>query len=758
MAFPLNDTRATNLNSTSPVRTVSNSDYDVTYHTAQSSMASNIESPPSSPFVANVVDRKDNQENISPFRLARMSTNGPIDREPTSALKMLKSRPSPTGATPRRPDDFIRSPRKLSAPEKRFPVKPSSPQRSPVAETTLNIEEVLRENEGLTKAIEILEDEESDFNDHVSDHTSTTLGASQESEELNMDDTVVSTFSTFSAIPDMTSFAKLGHTPSKSIANVSTPRRSHMSTPPTARRSLAAGSDSSTPRTAHKYTTSREDTNLILDFTEQFNGLSGRTYQNPARLARQSPLKSGSDSTWGSQTPSASRNMSNLLDFDIPPAPTPRSMPSITPRELESLKSTFLSEISSLKASLSGKDAEVQSLKTAVVDAEKRVGESMEQVREERSFKEQLAAEKEEWDNRGREMEAVLRNVKEEIVHGEREIEELEGRLEESERRREMAEIMAQDAQRNMASMRAGKGMGMHSPITPTAEHSSSDHKSDACSCGGKTVEAAVEKVSRELHTLYKEKHETKVAALKKSYERRWEKKVKELESQVEDLTKDNEELKLGRDTTITRVALPSKEELEKQAARDARAKQLEAELEGLSEVVKSVKQDNVDLRNLLDEERVEKGKLKQAVDDMIPLCAAFDEMLAGQIETANNTPTPPPSATSPKPPPTDKTEHVRRSLSRASGLRAPGSHLSYSGESRIGRGGFGAPAGMGITHERTRSGSSHGSGPNPGASSIRPGSGMGYAAHASHRSGIMSSIEKMGSYKGREQQLQHQG
>ena len=51
-------------------------------------------------------------------------------------------------------------------------------------------------------------------------------------------------------------------------------------------------------------------------------------------------------------------------------------MPSITPRELESLKSNFLSEISSLKASLSGKEAEVQSLKTAVGDAEKRVSYS----------------------------------------------------------------------------------------------------------------------------------------------------------------------------------------------------------------------------------------------------------------------------------------------------------------------------------------------------------------------------------------------
>jgi DNA repair exonuclease SbcCD ATPase subunit len=359
----------------------------------------------------------------------------------------------------------------------------------------------------------------------------------------------------------------------------------------------------------------------------------------------------------------------------------------------------------------------VQSLKTAVGDAEKRVGESMEQIREERNMKEQLAAEKEEWEKRGREMEAVLRNVKEEIVHGERERDDLEGRLEETERRREAAEIMAQEAESKMAAMRAGK--------TPPASDSDG-FKSGECSCGGRAVELAVEKVSRELHTLYKEKHETKVAALKKSYERRWEKKIKDLEGQIEDLTKENEDLK--RDMTMTRVEpknpLEVTEDLEKQAAKDAKTKELEAELEGLSEVVKSVKKDNNELRQLLDDERVEKGKLVAAVDEMIPLVAAFDDMLA------NMDPAPAALSAPSFPQASSHVENLRGSISRASGLRAP---ANISVESRIGRGGFGAPAGSG--HERSRSGSAQGT---------RPGSGLGY------RSGIMSSIEKMGSYRGR--------
>merc|ERR1712230_124299 len=163
-----------------------------------------------------------------------------------------------------------------------------------------------------------------------------------------------------------------------------------------------------------------------------------------------------------------------------------------------------------------------------------------------------------------------------------------------------------------MAAMKAGK--------TPASPGNSSS-KSGECGCGGRAVEIAVEKVSRELHTLYKEKHETKVSALKKSYERRWDKKITELENQVEDLSKENEELKLGRDTTMTKVepksALEVTQDLEKAAARDAKTKELEAELEGLSQEIKSVKHDNNDLRKLLDEERVEKSKLVQAVDEM---------------------------------------------------------------------------------------------------------------------------------------------
>ena len=115
----------------------------------------------------------------------------------------------------------------------------------------------------------------------------------------------------------------------------------------------------------------------------------------------------------------------------------------------------------------------------------------------------------------------------------------------------------------------------------------------------------------------------------------------------------------------------------------------------------------------------------------MIPLVAAFDEMLADMDSAPQTVANVSPQKQSQQP---TAVENLRGSISRASGLRAPTSISSMTpGESRIGRVGFGAPAGS--SHERSRSGSSQ---------EMRSGSGLGV------RSGIMSSIEKMGSYRGR--------
>ncbi|KAI0377294.1 hypothetical protein F5Y04DRAFT_182117 [Hypomontagnella monticulosa] len=663
-----------------------------------------------------------NQENISsPFKSRHSRIMSGNELSPLKILITKEENDDTETRSPNKPISQTRSPRKIA----RFPVKvnsspsPSSPSPSPspsletpkarVEERQISIEEALRQNQGLANAIKIFEDEETmldDGEDDEGDVTSMSVADQPPADEpAGPDDTMISTFSTFSAVPNLTMFARIGHSPTK-FADVNAT--------PTATRNRPEPASMRTPRPPVMHE-SGNTTNLLMDFTEQISGFS-------SRYAQQTPNRNQPSGRTPRATIAATpqRPQSNLLDFDIPPLPTPRSIPTITPRELESLKSGFLSEISSLKASLSGKEAEVASLKTAIGDAETRVGQCMEEIREMRAVKEALAEERESWDKRGREMEAVLRKVKEEILIGQREREELESKLEESEKRREAAEIMAQEAESKMAGMRAGKA---------TADAASDKSPDKAKNPGSREVEIAVERVARELHALYKSKHETKVAALKKSYESRWEKKIRELESQVEDLAEENEKLRLGRDATMTKVD-PNQtiidEERKVQAVKDsAQIKELNAEIEKLEAVVSSVKVDNQELRQLLEKERVEKGELVMLAEEMMSM-QSFVQTEEPRAQPQAQVHAPPARSVVPRPQ-QGGSETFRTSIgNRTSGLRAPGS-VKKPGESRIG----------GIAHERSKNGGSQGGIP-------RPGSGMG------SRSGIMSSIEKMGNYRGR--------
>lgn len=180
-----------------------NDDYEVDYSTQTTTTLNEDSDPPSSPFVANVSEPSsfdENEENISPSKhIARLTSKSPIDREATSPHKMFAS-PMKAQSLQKGPE-HTRTPRKLSSPEKRFPVKVPSPEKRPaLEERTLTIEDVLRDNEGLTKAIEILEDEDSEINsgENVSNDTLTSLRGADD-DAPNMDDTMVSTFSAFSA-------------------------------------------------------------------------------------------------------------------------------------------------------------------------------------------------------------------------------------------------------------------------------------------------------------------------------------------------------------------------------------------------------------------------------------------------------------------------------------------------------------------------------------------------------------------------------
>ncbi|KAH8768108.1 hypothetical protein F5883DRAFT_418652 [Diaporthe sp. PMI_573] len=630
----------------------------------------------SSPFVASVDEQgsqSSNQENVSPSKDKRRSRI--MSGSEISPLKMLQ-RSSTDGPIPEADEKLAppapKSPRKSVSPMRRFPVKINNSIDSTTRPRPqeISLEEAIAQNPGVKHAIEIFEDSISSIDDDDDDDSGldgeggTVKGPmdaqtppSDSQDETAGDETMMSTFSNFSAIPNMTTFARLGGRTPTQIARED-PRRESNST-------------------------------NLLDFTDsqRFPG-GGRT--SPTKNLSMADAK---------KTPQR-QNIANLLDFDIPPMPTPRSLPSITARELESLKSNFMSEISGLRATLSGKDAEVISLKTALGSAEKRAGETMEHLREERSMREQYSEEKDMWEKRGREMETVLRQVKEEIMKTSREREEFESKLEESEGRREAAEMMAQEAEARMASMRAREA-------SAEAAASPGGVRSPGSRATQREIEIAVEKVARELHAAYKKKHEDKVAALKKTYDGRLDKKIRELEGRIRELNNENEELKLGREATMTKVEFERaavEEERKQQAIKDsAQIKELQAEVEKLEAVVRTVQDDNADLRQQLEGERVEKGELVTLAEELMQMQAQQQSAAAQQQQ------------------------QIEQQLQEKHRQEPAPQH-----HSKIGGGGV---VGVAPAHGRTQSNVS---------GIARPGSGL------ARPGGLMSSIQQMGSYRGR--------
>lgn len=446
-------------------------------------------------------------------------------------------------------------------------------------------------------------------------------------------------------------------------------------------------SPSPTPRRTNWSPVKNKDddtTNLLLDFTQQFENFStlaserhspSKRANSPGKMSTEPDLRTfyNNQRSPGKQapraTPAGKKTILNLLDFELPPAPTPRSIPTITVRELESLKSQHLSELSSFKATLSGREAEVESLKRAVADAERRAGEAAESVREERSAREHAEQEKADWERRGREFEEVLRKIREEVIASEKEREEVAAKLEDSEKRVEEAEARASDAEAKAAEA-ASKVLSMS--ISAESEDGAKANTEGLYTAEQvqKQIDEKIHTLSTELHAIYKKKHVTKVAGLKKGFEAKTKERTAELETKIEHLTKQNEELQAAKDATLSGVhVLPS----ELGALRDnsKRLEEQSAELEeqkaraaGLVEEIRSVRSSHASLVRELETARIQNGELVCAVEDMLALQAAEGAEPA--------------------------LEDFKRSISRPSVLRGPGFGL---GESRIGKVGIPAPS-----------------------------------------------------------------
>jgi peptidoglycan hydrolase CwlO-like protein len=736
--------------------------------------------------------------------------------EPATVTRMRKGRsPSKPSQTP----SVSATPRVLSLGEA-IDLQPT-PSKRPSAFQ----QEPLRDNEGLTTAMRFMDDAQSDrersskrrksqedhfdldldvdFSDYNPDKPGTT--------SAEIDDTC---FSDFSEMPglDMTKFSMLKRSPQKSprkggdldvryiqqrlpsstlIIQQATPRARAQKTPSTARRSERTPSP--TPRRAYK---ENDTTNLLLDFTAQMESF-GTSRRGSTAHGRASPAKSTTEpnlrsfyqsqrspakSTYVSSTPGGqSRNMLNLLDFELPPPPTPRSRPTVTIREMESAKSYFQSQISSLTASLSGKEAEVESLSRAIADAERRVGEAHEAARDERSAREYAEAQMEDWKTKGEEVQDLLQHVQTELAHNDSEREHLLARLAEMERRAEDAENRSIELETRLIEAES-KNIDMTTFVNEEDENQKIYTEMECQSA----IAEKVNEVARDLHAAYKAKHEKKIKALKDNYQKKADERCKELRVQITHLEQQVEEAEKKQDDTFSNFmpeesggkgeacracatntaagSVSKPEDIQNLEAQRSEIESLKAKLAGLQSELQSLRKSQSTLLEELEAERVEKGELVAAAEQMLVLCGErMESMQQEDFRRSQAPPTPSPAvAAAPTPVPARKQAPPEQNM-RNTGFLAGGSSTSTrptpashnraasrpgsamgdrlgsaGGEPKAKASGMRTPGGFGFG----------GSGSSNGSSGSTPGLNRSTSANKSR---LLSNIERMGGGKTQE-------
>ena len=555
-------------------------------------------------------------------------------------------------------------------------------------------------NDGLTRAVdEMMEDAQADHADAQDEGTvrrhgdkasangneediDFTLNLTQNTHNAGFDDTI-GDLSSISAIPtDLTRFSNLRNSPTKSNREQWSPskqlRNSVLTNTPGARplqllsRTNSINEDEeATPRRSRESNDSSTD---LMNFTGQTNILIPPPGSAP-RTTRRSPSGRGAFPIRVNATPSHRAQASvdreraivssdkhvpatpagrhahrhsmygtsnglglDLLDIDFEPMATPRSIPTVTPRELETLRSELQSRISGLEATLSGKEAEVKALTRAITDAEVRAGKVSEELRGERVAREDLEHAKEDMERRSREMEEVLREVKQNAFVEEREREKLRRQIEEAERNSEEAEVRILELNASLDTLRSDRLMNSPSP----AKHPSTPGGSIDIDTA---VKNATESVARELHALYKTKHERKVADLKVSYEKRWIKQVEQLRSEVKASQDEVVKLQTEREATMSGV-VPGQSDLimrmEGQIEElrrwnedlSAQKKVVEAESAGFRGQIETLSNETAAMRLDLQQERVEKGELVAQIDEFLLLKAEEEEIQAERART----------------------------------------------------------------------------------------------------------------------------
>lgn len=399
----------------------------------------------------------------------------------------------------------------------------------------------------------------------------------------------------------------------------------------------------------------------------------------------QSPPKQATAGSRGLRTSSASNNskpclldLSVLSDLSVTPAATPRSRPTVTARELDfataaaaaEATAALRAEVDALEGELMGRDEQVTALvegmaaaETRAEKAEAQVAEAEEtrragveaaeaaataaqkqmqsELRTEKERNERLERDMDNWTRRGEEMEAVLREVREQMQVEEREREKLVDRAEAADRAEREAEELRRrvpEIERELATAREDARVAQKAAVEARQAQqqqqqgqASSNNAHWEARDTDREVSEAVSRVARDLHTLYKGKHETKVAALKKSYENRWERRVHEAEARAREATEEVERLRTAKEATMSGVSVSAVmgqgqgDRLEAPGALDAVTLEKLAKVDKLEERIGELERDLEAARTDVQAERAEKGEL----------VATVDEWLAVQAQTA---------------------------------------------------------------------------------------------------------------------------
>ncbi|KAF3913219.1 hypothetical protein AA313_de0207449 [Arthrobotrys entomopaga] len=478
------------------------------------------------------------------------------------------------------------------------------------------------------------------------------------------------------------------NTPTKTNFSLSTPNRHSWSSPksdPATPGTVTPRANGAPSRLANlsQYSKSPESTpgntertqNLLLDFTAQFNAIkSFPPPQTPTRSRRRSNSASPTKRTRDGESPSKKplpavtpMERKFLLDFDIPPPPTPRSIPSITPKEVENIKSQFLAQIAQIRAEMAGKDAQIQTLKDAVSDAERRASNGIVELRQVREEMEDMSARSLLIESKLTEAGHVVHELQGQVEEGNKQLDEARSERDSSKQERdsfkkEIDELRRENEEVSDALLKTKQELASAKknliveqqkrsslPGSPArgqgangADVEAAVEKAVAAANATKDMEIsqAVEKVAKELHTLYKSKHEQKVTALKQSYAKRWEKRVNELEAKNSELITANNELS----NKIMQIEEENEEHLNLSAPvvspRDLENRR--EEIEKLETKVAKAQEEIKTLQAELALERQEKGELVLAVDELLALGGAPGvsengmESLRGSISRAS--------------------------------------------------------------------------------------------------------------------------